>query len=72
MLDETARMLALVRKLALVQTGHVIIPQVWDLIIVGAGVAGAALAYKQGKVRSYCVRFAGKPVQGYELPTRSM
>lgn len=24
-------------------------PQVWDLIVVGAGVAGAALAYKQGK-----------------------
>lgn len=26
------------------------IPQVWDVIIVGAGVAGAALAYKQAKV----------------------
>eukprot|EP00877_Chromochloris_zofingiensis_P011908 jgi/Chrzof1/6971/Cz02g06030.t1 len=24
-------------------------PQVWDLIVVGAGVAGSALAYKQGK-----------------------
>lgn len=25
--------------------------QVWDLIVVGAGVAGAALAYRQGQVR---------------------
>lgn len=25
--------------------------QIWDLIVVGAGVAGSALAYKQGKVR---------------------
>eukprot|EP00878_Enallax_costatus_P031527 GHUV01034479.1.p1 GENE.GHUV01034479.1~~GHUV01034479.1.p1 ORF type:complete len:127 (+),score=28.32 GHUV01034479.1:221-601(+) len=24
-------------------------PEVWDLIVVGAGVAGAALAYRQGK-----------------------
>jgi hypothetical protein len=32
---------------------HCLVPlslQVWDLIVVGAGVAGSALAYKQGKV----------------------
>jgi hypothetical protein len=28
------------------------IVQIWDLIVVGAGVAGSALAYKQGKVSS--------------------
>ena len=26
-------------------------PQIWDRIVVGAGVAGSALAYKQAKVR---------------------
>jgi choline dehydrogenase-like flavoprotein len=30
---------------------HAALLQVWDLIVVGAGVAGAALAYRQGKVR---------------------
>jgi hypothetical protein len=30
---------------------HSLLPvQIWDLIVVGAGVAGSALAYKQGKV----------------------
>ena len=36
--------------------------QVWDLVVVGAGVAGSALAFSQGKVRSmsfwFCVASA--------------
>lgn len=28
-------------------------PEVWDIIIVGAGVAGATLAGVQGKVKSF-------------------
>jgi hypothetical protein len=32
--------------------------QVWDLIVVGAGVAGAALAYRQGQVRNPLLQLA--------------
>lgn len=53
--------------------------QAWDLIIVGAGVAGAALAYKQAKVgcdvhcvaaspRAHCTGMGAQPLHGHGTP----
>lgn len=63
------------------QSGNLPALQVWDLIVVGAGVAGAALAYSQGQVccaarararshRHDICRARHPPVPYCALPTR--
>ena len=48
---------------------HTLFLQVWDLVVVGAGIAGSALAYSQAKVgQSLCWSWEHSPHLGCCLP----